>query len=330
VVALPLLVLLGAGLRAYLATDEPRQRYAKLPEAAEVLFEQSGPIDVVAVGTSRAMVAVDEAVIAAEAKLEPGAVPVVVDLSHTERADGQIYRMLCDLFARRPVRRAVLYEISRREDRARYYHYYPNYAVTNTFRDLFEDVASKPREPWLSRVRDLVELLLWRADKSLTLLLRNRNLDAWGRPPVKRLLGEMDTARLLDTPEGKATRRKAVAAAHGSWEKAPPSRWSLEDINEDRANYYLRKTIALCRERGVTPVFFNVPGYLEAPLSREVQRAFQEKFGYPLLAPPPALLARLYEDRNFRDVSHLTPEAGAIYSAWLAKALQEQLRRPPG
>jgi hypothetical protein len=327
VVALPLLVLLYIGCRAFLATDNPQRRYATLPDAARVLFRSREPIDFVVVGTSRAMFAIDEAAIAAAATVEAGAAPVVADLSHTERADGQIYRMLQDLFSRRSVRQAVLYEISRREDRVRYYHYYPNYCVTGTFRDLLEDFASKPREPRLSRVRDLLELIVWRLDKSLTLLLRGRNKNSWGRPPVKRLLGEMDTARVVDTPEGKEKKRLAIEAAYGSWDKAPASRWSLDDINEDRANYYLRKTIALCRERNVTPIFFHVPGYLEAPLSEDTKREFQEWFGFPLLAPPVDVLARLYDSKNFRDVSHLIPEAGAVYSAWLAGAMQSQLQR---
>jgi hypothetical protein len=128
--------------------------------------------------------------------------------------------------------------------------------------------------------------------------------------------------------DGLAKKRREVEAAYGTWEKMPATRWSLDDINEDRTNYYLRKTIALCRENNVTPVFFHAPGYLEAPLSEDTKREFLEKFGVPLLTPPTDVLARLYDSENFSDVSHMNRRGGRkIYSTWLAGALQDHLQR---
>lgn len=328
-VALPLLILFGFALHGFLGTDEPRQRYAALKRPAAVLFKGGGPIDFAILGTSRSIRAIDEAVVAAAVKDESGAAPLVENLAHPWQADGQNYRLLQDLFSRRPVRRAVLYEISRTQERRPfYYHYLPAFPGAVTFRDLLDDFASKPREPRLSRARDLLELLLRRVDLKLTQGLRDRGREAWGWTQVEGLRrGIRPPPERESRPQRLMRREEEIEAAYGGWDRAPATRWPLDEINEDRSDFYLRKTVSLCREHQVPLVFFHAPGYLDPPLSEETRREFRERFGRPLLTPPREVLARLGVAGAFVDPNHMSPQGGRpIYSAWLAAALRDQLQ----
>lgn len=306
-----------------LRSDAPNYRYSTLPCQYNMIFQRSGPVDIVVVGSSRSLRGVSPMILE-NAVPEMYASSVVINLARSWRGPGQIYRMLSDVFENHQVRHAVLFEVTHNENR-QYYGYYKNYSVNSYLADIIQDFNSKPREPWLSRFRDSIDLFFERTDKSITQFL----MGTYNLPPTN---GDMPVSRTdgcskKDNELNKARLRKHemfIDSRFGDWDNVPGRQWSLDALNEDRQAYYLHKTIELCREYNVSLIFYYVPRYLEKPITDELGKTFLEKFGFTLVSPSQNIMEMMFDD-GYTDPGHMGEKGRNIYTNWLVTEVRKLL-----
>lgn len=332
VVRLAGLTLLATAVYAVAAfvcySDRPEIRYATLPCHHKNIYGFSGPMDVVILGSSRTMQGVSAEVMseALAPSTSESEKPIVLSLARSWKGTGQLYRMLADASdALGPVRRAIVIEFSTLSYAVNrttnyYYGYYPNYAITVPTSDFLEDWHTKPREPAYSKARDVIGHFVDKIDKNLEQLLEGKLSRLSAYAADARLPAATRTCFSEDTPkkEGvlKAKRQQVVAKGKTLADLSPTS-WRLDNINEDRQGYYIRRFVSYAKEHGITVVFMLVPGFMEPIADPKFTAAFDEKYGARLVSPPLALLEELYSD-GFQDLTHMNTKGRERFTRWLA------------
>lgn len=318
-------------------TESPRVRYAGMSCQYAAIFDRQGPVDAVVLGTSRAQRGVDPAALAAGLGLDPEAAGVV-NLARGGRGHGQLHQMLVDLDRERGIRGPIVLEYTPENDafwlpRPLYYQETSNEGARLALAALPAEWRSKPREPAYARARDLLRLLQVRTDAGVEALLRG----TWRRNAA-RPVEERQAARAEGclTPAGigqrpghrrQLDRRERVVARDvgdaDRWEELEPASDDFGLVNQDRQHFYVEEAIAFARERNLPIIVVAMPGYLQAPYAPNLAASFEERFGLPLTAPPPDLVARLDERDLFQDAYHFNERGRALFTTWLA----EEIRR---
>jgi hypothetical protein len=328
--------LVGLGWLAWWS-ERPEVRYAAMACYHQQIYDASGPVEAVVLGTSRAKYGVDVLTLAEGLGLDP-ATAGVVNGGRGFRGTGQMYRQLLDLDAERGVVGPVAVEFTPEDAtsftvRPPYYQYKPNHAVNVPYADLVEDWRAKPREPAYSRARDLLSHLQLRLDATLQtaiegipdrVVVRERDarpehgaLTCLSNPASRKVRRWGRQAATLETRERKVA---AQVGESGSWRDLPARSWPLDVVNLDVQDHFIRRFVDFGRERDVPVLLIYVPGYLEAPPSEAYLAAFEERYGQPLLVPPAEVLDELNREGGwyFQDVNHLNRRGHAVYAEWLA------------
>lgn len=318
-------------------SERPEVRYAAMACYHQQIYDAAGPVEAVVLGTSRTKYGVDVLALADGLGLDP-ATAGVVNAGRGFRGTGQMYRQLLDLDAERGVVGPVAVEFTPEDAtsftvRPPYYQYKPNHAVNVPYADLVEDWRAKPREPAYGRARDLLAHLQQRLDATLQTAIvgipdRIEVRDAERRPVrgAHTCLSNPESTRVRRWGRQAATletRERRVAeqvGADGTWRDLPPRTWPLDVVNLDAQDHFVRRFIDFGRQRDVPVLLIYIPGYLEAPPSEAYLTAFEERYGQPLLVPPPEVLDELNREDGwyYQDVNHLNRRGHAVYAAWLA------------
>lgn len=319
----------------YAWADQPRVRFARLDCHYDVIYGTRGPVEAVVVGTSRAQRGVLGEELAVGLGLDPDR-DAVVNIARGGRGPGELYQLLRALDEERGIAGPILFEytleteIGRREAggwvlEPRYYQYNP--ILDNMPLGLLgEDWRAKPREPAYGRLRDLLWQMQARLDTSIEAALDDT---ASRNEPVAladRKAPRMQTciAGQRQRPDQKAQMRAAVArydrelGPDRTWRDVEPVGWSFDEIDQDRQNHYVREVVRLARERDVPVFFLAMPGYPLAGADPAMAAEFEERFGAPLLYPPPELLDRIDDPALFQDKMHLMGDGSRRYTDWLA------------
>ena len=316
-------VLLLIGLLVW--SDQPAVRYATLPCVHRVIYDRSSPVDVVVVGTSRATWGVSATGLSAGLSAEGRGPAVVVNLGRSWRGMQQMLQQVRDLESARGIRRTIVVEYVREgnlgDTTQTYYDYHPDTAAALPLSELPHDPSLKPREPAYLRVRDQLELWQRRIDVSLT---------QW-KTGLWRVNDGIPTTPGVS--EGCASVDRAIEREHlatyaaermrriGLWQRHPPVTWGMGAINADAQRAVIREFVAFARAHHVDIYFLAMPRYLDPPVSSAFVRRFERRFGAPLLAPPPNVLAQLYV-RGFSDPNHMWKPGRDVYTRWLATQLR--------
>jgi hypothetical protein len=305
VLALVLLLGVLGGVTALVAwSDQPGVRYASLRCTHDLIYGDPRPVDVLVVGSSRTKYGVAGPVVA-EAMGDPDA--VVVNLGRTWRGTLQMLQEVRDVEATRGIRRAIVVEYAPEGDveatTRSYYDYHPEHAQLVPFATLLEDPAAKPREPAYARVRDVLALVAQRVDGALTHLLDDRTAGCTGRD------------RPVDEEALDAWRARVVPTGV-EWREAPPGSWALDEVNADAQRHAIAEIVRFAEARDLEVLLVILPRYLDPPADPAYLERSEETLGAPLVAPPEAVLAELY-DGGYSDPNHLHEPGRERFSRWL-------------
>lgn len=316
-------VLLLIGLLVW--SDQPAVRYATLPCVYREIYGRTSPVDVVVVGTSRANWGVSASGLSAGLAAEGRGPAVVVNLSRSWRGTQQMLQEVRDIENARGIRRAIVVEYEREgnlgDTTQTYYDYHPDTASALPLSELAHDPQLKPREPAYLRLRDQLELWQRRIDVSLT---------QWKTGLWRVNAGVPTTVGVSEGCAGfdRAIEREHLAAyaaertrRFGSWQRHAPVAWGMGAINADAQRVSVHEFVAFARAHHVGIYFLAMPRYLDPPVSQAFVHRFERRFGAPLLAPPPSILAQLYV-RGFSDPNHMWKPGRDIYTQWLATQIR--------
>ena len=305
-------------------SDQPEVRYSSLPCVYRGIYARSGAVSVVVVGTSRASWGISSTVLADEITPPSAAPRVVINLARSWRGTQQMLQQVRDLATERGIRQAIVVEYVREgevgDTTQTYYDYLPMNAEAMPLRSFADDPQLKPREPAYLRLRDLLGQWQQRLDSALT---------AFGTGSWRH---NRDVAMVPGTSEGCAGPDRTVEVDHlasyakermrrfGPWQQHVPVTWGMGAINADAQRVSIHQFVAFARAHDLDIYFVAMPRYLDPPVSRAFVDRFERRFGAPLLAPPPQVLARLYPN-GFADPNHMRAPGRDRYSQWLGQQL---------
>ncbi len=291
--------------------DHWRLRYAdpRYAAARDMIFAQTGRVQIVTLGTSRAMRAIVAPELARQLGKHLGVEPTIFDLSVAGSGMGLRYLMVRDLLARHDVD-LVLIEYKA----ARHGNPHPDYFQLAGLADILQTPldADGPWDRWGRRLRlverkygQVIGRLLTQADMIFAPL---RQREAVTTDP---------SLPYFVTPE-------VIVGLLQLLEKDPPPAvnpgWPFGTPLATRQEAYMRALIELARRRGTQIAFYYVPALADAPVDPAFAQRFEAEFGAPLFLPDRRAHERLRPD-GFADTSHLNPQGMRIYLEALATAL---------
>lgn len=294
--------------------DHWRLRYADpyYGSVRDMIFAQSGPVQVATLGTSRAMRAIVGPELAHQLSRHLSEPQTVFDLSVSGGDMGLRYLITRDLLERHDV---DLLLIEYKEARSAVPH--PNYLqlarVTDILRTPLE--ASVPWDQLGQRLR-LVEHKYGQ--------VIGRALTDTGRifAPLQERPAATTDPSLPYFVWPEIIVKSLSRSQQDSGPQVNPG-WPFGTALAKRQEAYMRKVIDLTERHGTRIVFFYVPALGDPPVDRAFAERFEAEFGVPLFLPDKTVHDRI-NPSGFADSSHLNSQGMRIYIGALARALVEQ------
>ena len=325
-----LLALTLLGIGALVAwSDQPSIRYASLRCVYRQIYQYRGPVDVVAVGTSRTKWGVSPETVS-EVMTGGGEPLTVLNLARSWRGTQQMFQEIKDVERERGIRRAIVVEYSREGDveatSQRYYDYYVDHAAAVAIGEFPGDPALKPREPAYLRLRDLLGLYQQRLDYAIDRALTGKADPNTTLPAAERPEGTSGGCTGKDRPykpKANAAWLARVLPNGGTWHDRKPVTWAFGEINNDAQRETMLQMVRWAHEHDLGIHFILLPRLADRRPTDAYFAEFERTFGVPLLFPPDDVLEQLYADggTGYSDPNHLQAKGREIYSRWLAAQL---------
>jgi hypothetical protein len=293
------------------AADRPEARYTRnLSCHYNTIFRESGDVDVVSIGSSRALRAISGphgGTLLGEAL---GRDAVWLDLSRSWRGRGQIYRQVVDTLDNRDVDTLLVeyFPDSR---------YYGRYAKTATALDLIEDIVISEHLSMYERIAFSMRTAMLKYASFLTALVYE---------PRGLIIRKPKRSQSVDCITGESPLKKAKLAvrlkSYPVPATSPQKDWAMDAPSEARNSGYIEKIIASAQQKGVKIYFFKVPLLNEGPLSDAMSEGFRARFGVELLNMNYTQANGLFATpNNYGDATHMRDGGRRYYTAWLTSEL---------
>ncbi|MEP4445374.1 MAG: hypothetical protein ABJQ55_01320 [Hyphomicrobiales bacterium] len=296
---------------AILWTDSASVRYSKYQCHYAMIYQQSDPIDIAFIGSSRSVqgVGTEEIVDVIGSDID------VRSFAKSWRGQGINYTIMRDLLEQRHVK-TMLVEV--------------NMPETGTFHGHFFLVGRL--SDWLMSQRFRNKYLL---DLEALGKTSKNMIDRFTEQWTLALLGalpQFDNAHLqvaLDQRECRSKEEKRREQAYWdqkldyyqtyyvdkTWE------WGLDEKRARHDTGFLRAIKALTDENDVELIFYHMPEALNLTLNPEFAQEFEAEIGAPLIIPPAQLTRDVEAMFGFADATHMTQRGRAFYSTWLANRI---------
>lgn len=308
-----LLALAVAGL--VLATDRPRVRYTNYNCQYDLIFNQSGPVDLAVIGSSRSLQGVDAPVLA-----EVLDVPVVYNLAKNWRGQGINYAIMSDLLARREVD-TVLVEANLPESGTFHAHFF----LVGTTGDWMRSLGY--RSDGLFDFEEMGRNMKWMVDR----VTEQASLFVAGKlnMPARASASASGETGYCRTRE-ETVRESFLEAQRAQFSHYYEGRtWRWDPLSQEARHDtgFYRAMADLAEAHGVELVFYHINQAYYFTLDPNFAVEFEAVVGAPILIPPPSLTREIEAMGGYADATHMTREGRERYSRWLAAALAEQLGR---
>lgn len=328
VAAVALVCVLGGVFALVAWSDQPRVRYASLKCVYRQIYNASGPVDVVVVGTSRTKWGVSPQAVSMVTSDGQSPPLMVLNLARSWRGMQQMFQEIKDVENERGIKMAIVVEYSREGDviatSQRYYDYFPDHAAVVPIGEFLDDPVAKPREPAYLRVRDLLDLGQQRIDFALDRLLTAKAVKNEVIPVAERPLGVSDGCTGKDRPLKQAALdswEKRSALKGGTWREKKPGSWRIGAINADAQRQTIKDIVQFGKRHNLAVYFVLMPRYMDPPAADVYVQRFERVFGATLLVPPADILEQLY-DGGYSDPNHLNEPGRDVYSRWLGMQIR--------
>lgn len=289
------------------AADQPSARYTRNMSCHyNVIFRQTGAVDIVTIGSSRALRAISGPHGGTLLGDHLGRPALWLDLSRSWRGRGQIYRQVVDILENRDVEHLLIeyFPDSR---------YYGRYAKTATAVDLIED-------PFISQQGSLYERIAFSLKTAGQKYARF--LTAQIYEPQGLIVRPEKESESVDCITGESPLKKSKLAqrldAYPVPEQVPQGDWDFDSAAEARNSGYIDKIISAATAHGVNIAFFKTPLLNEGPLSENMQQQFRARFGADIHVMDYAQRNTLFGlPDNYGDATHMRKNGREFYTEWL-------------
>ena len=283
-------------------------RYENDPCQQKLIFDQPQEVDFWATGGSRIMRSfITHEFSKALATSEH--VPVVYDMSRSGRSEYHSYIFLRDFYAQGGKIKNVLLLYD--EAPAARYHAFS--FLIGKSSDILDLTITDPSLVWSRKIQDFLSLNIKRS---------SYHLENWIKGFAPKELTE-DTRDCTLVEAG--VEPHLIVDKYEKYDRSHSEtlEWDIHSDDNQRIDALILKIIALASKHG-TKVYLVVPPiFLHKALSDEFIRDAEDTLHATLITPDQATIDMLSQVQYFTDEKHMTPEAAAIHSRWLASEIRK-------
>lgn len=316
----PFFLLLVAGALFFRWLDSPEIRYQRFPKIYDMIWNQGGEVDVVAIGSSRSARMFSADLLAeALAPVRPNA--LIYDLSRSFRGMDANYVMLRDFLSHRRAK-ILLIEFNILEHIDGMYSHKLLHEV-GTIGDLFEGTCFwHTEERFYTGFHHSLRLMQQKLQYFYTKILSGgwRSLSRT-EPSVART---DDYILPLDYVRPEKI-EYMIEKAGEDWRMQDPDRWDITQKPELCEMHYLRRIMVLAEEKGAKVILYHITVNHGPPLAADFVHQVERQLGAPLLQMPEEELDRLYKAGGYGDPGHGSEAGSRLWMRWLATQLAPEL-----
>jgi len=278
-----------------------------------MIFTQQGKINLATIGSSRSMRAFQAENLRENIESAFGYTPVIFDLSRAYRDPGHMYVFAKDLFAQHEVDFLL---VEYKETGPQTVHQF--FDRTSTFSQIFESYNSQPSLGWLSGIQNIVSFLVDRSTQRFTKLIMGRmsRSCAIAKKEIKAKTTDPSPPWFINSVLLKKQKERYDA----NWKEKESHSIAIEDVAEERNNYYINKLVSLARDHNSEIFFYYIPPLYGKPLSQDFVDKFVFKFDAKLIQLSEKQLDRIYPE-GYTDSTHMGWGGARMYMKELAKVL---------
>jgi hypothetical protein len=276
----------------------------------KAIHGQSGDVDLVVIGSSRAQQAANAALISEAAQEASGRPWIVYDLARAMRGMGHHHILVKDLLQARDVKR-LLVEFNSTD--AHVYH--DLFYLKAGIGDLWEEISAESQRSLFMRVADAWGRFVKRVAKRWENYLQATRLPPLTLAKVRKAKNT-DCVGQRDGVEPSVL--LAAEARHGDAWFEHGREWNLDADEERRNSAYVDKLVKLAREHDVELTFFHAVGRYSTIMSQEMLARFEKRYGTRIIQPDTETLRRWFaNDDSYNDTSHMTLTGSKYFTDWI-------------
>jgi len=275
-------------------------------EFPAALASSNSTIDLVSIGSSRMMRAIDAYGIqdAVQQRLDRDV--IVYDLSKPYRGPEVEYLFLRDALSRRPIK-TMLIEYNRGSNNLSQHR---NLMLIGHFRDIPFLYWNRPGLHLDERLQLTCRFILRKIAETLIMA---------GTGKLRTILKEAKTqSNSFDPSPPKSQISLDGFKVVADWHESPNPGWDFDDLDTAMDSYMVREVVRMGRAAGTRTVFFHVPRVYQSTLDERFLTRFKAHFGAVLITLPVELLTQIYPG-SYADSSHMNPHGAALVSNWIAQ-----------
>lgn len=297
-------------------TDNPNVRYASYAAQCRMIYgydTTSRPIDLVSIGSSRSMRAMQAGVLADNvSNLYDVEKPVIFDLSRSYRDMGHMFVFIKDMLENNTVR-MLLVEYKENGD-GWYHHNFKNIATLDQILDLHN---SRPSLSFAENTYTKYTMILERVSAQVTMIIT-------GKPKVNCVPETQKKLKAAIDPSSPwfVNSSLLVKMQQNVQEKLASATFELDYLSsaEERNIYYMRKIVELARFKNVDLFFYYIPSLYGPSFSPDFVADFNQEFNAKLLQLSPEILKDIYP-AGYTDATHMGQLGSRAYMRYLAETL---------
>jgi len=295
----------------------PSYRYEKYKCQHDLIYNQTGVVDVAIIGSSSTQLGVGPEHISKAFSNEFGKQAVVYDLSKGWRGQGIKYTIIRDLVENRKVKH-LLIEANLAESGKYHAHWY----LVGRYNDFLKSIWYQQEEGInIPAIFEVIKMPIDRIVDRITSII----LDELSLPTV------IDDKRSAITSGCYAHEEpidvKRLEERYASYKKYYEGKtwsWNMNASHQLHDTGFFRELVKLANDNGATIHFYYVHERHYSRLEPKFTAVFEKNTGAKLFIPPESLVDSLEVD-GYADPTHMRPRGRKLYSEWLASVLISSL-----
>jgi len=295
--------------------DLPQIRYTEDKCLGELIWGQTGDIDIVSIGSSSARSGFSSDFLEDELFQRTGKHLIIYNMARAWRDSGHNYVVIKDLLERRKVK-MLLVEYNSTEDP--YHVYYPR---KSKLADLFENFSVDSNDNFIIKLHTVVSWIFDRSSLRLSEAMRNLK---YKQP----LYTNYKIKPAITSTCDSITNREAYRVNNlytTNPKKKSNEKWDIHSIFEARNKYYNQKIIDLAQSHGTKIIFTTYTKLYHGLVDPKVIDEFEKTFNSEYIYPNEQKHDEFFKKENYLDSSHMNMVGQKQRMKWLADEISKKI-----
>lgn len=294
-------------------TEKPIVRWTEDIRSYKAIHSTNEEIDLVTIGSSKAVYAVNAPVIQKEISKLTNENWAVYDLSRPFNGMDHHYVILKELLKNRKVKKVLIeYSKTSKEN-------HPYFFLKAPISDLLGDFHNQTTLSYVERSSLILNQLFKRIakrweEKILKSFKSNSNKNS--KFAINRVFDPHKAKRTKNSDQMRFYEKKYSNTFFNLRES-----WNLDSDEHVHSIKYLEKIIQLAEKHNTELIFVHYVGRYESILDEKFIKNFRTRFGVKLIQPKELIIRDWFSKDSYNDVRHMSVSGSKLFAKWLAPEL---------